>query len=113
MDREKILVRQFEMIPKVEEKVLEETEAKANPADEKWYSIDNDNYEVKPVRVTLLPDAVNVFAPPKWNSLASYCKRNWTGFKNKPFDWKKICDLLMFFSSWTQTIHEECKITSS
>lgn len=31
---------------------------------EKWYSIDNDNYEVKPIRVTLLPQLIRVFASP-------------------------------------------------
>ena len=69
MVREKILARQFEMIPASSDqskygKVVKEgseEEAAPPPAVDKWYSIDNDNYEVKPVRVTLLPDAIKMF----------------------------------------------------
>ncbi|XP_046643063.1 acylglycerol kinase, mitochondrial-like [Daphnia pulicaria] len=66
MNREKILVRQFEMIPKIEESSIAEKEAteegKSVEVEERWYSIDNDNYEVKPIRVTVLPDAIKVFS---------------------------------------------------
>lgn len=68
MEREKINVRQFEMIPKTDEKAPEvsEGDATAPPAAvEKWYSIDNDNYEVKPIHVTVLPESIKMFAPPK------------------------------------------------
>ncbi len=61
--REKIVVQQFEMIPQVQEKAQDESSNKEDPAVEKWYSIDNDNYEVKPVRVTILPQAIKMFAP--------------------------------------------------
>lgn len=63
MQRKTIAARQFEMIPTIEEKVSEgETDDGAKTSDvEKWYSIDNDNYEVKPIRVTLLPQAIKVF----------------------------------------------------
>ena len=66
MNREKILVRQFEMIPKIEESTAAEKEKseeqKGVEGEERWYSIDNDNYEVKPIRVTVLPDAIKVFS---------------------------------------------------
>lgn len=66
MNREKILVRQFEMIPKIEESSIAEKETteegKSVEVEERWYSIDNDNYEVKPIRVTVLPDAIKVFS---------------------------------------------------
>ena len=66
MNREKILVRQFEMIPKTEESSVAENEQIEEPKSvevkERWYSIDNDNYEVKPIRVTVLPDAIKVFS---------------------------------------------------
>ncbi|XP_057371062.1 acylglycerol kinase, mitochondrial-like [Daphnia carinata] len=62
---EKIPVRQFEMIPNTEERSAAESdkgeEEKATDV-ERWYSIDNDNYEVKPIRVTILPDAIKVFS---------------------------------------------------
>ena len=70
MKREKILVRQFEMIPKIEEipstsVTMEEKGGDGEKApvvdNDKWYSIDNDNYEVKPIRVTILPEAIKVF----------------------------------------------------
>ena len=51
------------MIPQVQEKAQDENSNKEDPAVEKWYSIDNDNYEVKPVRVTILPQAIKMFAP--------------------------------------------------
>lgn len=67
--REKIMARQFEMVPKLEEipatpVVEEKAEGEKIPDivdNEKWYSIDNDNYEVKPIRVTILPEAIKVF----------------------------------------------------
>lgn len=62
MQREKILARQFEMIPKTESSQV--VEGEKAPTVERWYSIDNDNYEVKPIRVTLLPEAVKVFGAP-------------------------------------------------
>lgn len=62
MNREKLLVQQFELIPQVQEKAQDEGN-KEEPAVERWYSIDNDNYEVKPVRVTILPEAIKMFAP--------------------------------------------------
>ncbi len=66
MNRETILVRQFEMIPKTEESSVAEKEQIEEPKSvevkERWYSIDNDNYEVKPIRVTVLPDAIKVFS---------------------------------------------------
>ena len=69
MKREKILVRQFEMIPKIEEipstsvTMEEKGDGEKAPVvdNDKWYSIDNDNYEVKPIRVTILPEAIKVF----------------------------------------------------
>lgn len=64
MKRQVIQARQFEMIPKTEEpqsKEGESTEAASPSVVEKWYSIDNDNYEVRPIRVTLLPQAIKVF----------------------------------------------------
>ncbi len=67
--REKLMARQFEMIPKIEEipatpAVEDKAEGEKAPNivdNEKWYSIDNDNYEVKPIRVTILPEAIKVF----------------------------------------------------
>ncbi|KXZ75829.1 hypothetical protein TcasGA2_TC031813 [Tribolium castaneum] len=38
-----------------------EIQPKINQNEEKWFSIDNENYELKPVRVTLLPKLINVF----------------------------------------------------
>ena len=83
MESEKILVREFELIPEktispptaeVEkdtelteketektEKTEKETEIVKEPEIEKWYSIDNDSYEVKSIRATLLPDAIKMF----------------------------------------------------
>ena len=69
MKRDKILVRQFEMIPKIEEipstslTMEEKGDGEKAPVvdNDKWYSIDNDNYEVKPIRVTILPEAIKVF----------------------------------------------------
>ena len=69
MQCEKILVQEFELIPEKtssppKEEVEKETETKTvkEPESEKWYSIDNDNYEVKSVRATLLPDAIKMFS---------------------------------------------------
>ena len=86
MKCETIQVREFELIPEkitsapsekeIEEETKEvtenetekvtETEAvkepEPEPEIEKWYSIDNDNYEVKPIRATLLPDVVRMFS---------------------------------------------------
>lgn len=65
MHREKIAARQFEMVPKIEEIPKQEegkTEGENKSSEvERWYSIDNDNYEVKPIRVTVLPEAIKVF----------------------------------------------------
>jgi len=65
---EKVLVREFELIPEKisppqKEEVENETETKTvkEPESEKWYSIDNDAYEVKSIRATLLPDAIKMF----------------------------------------------------
>ena len=44
-----------------EDKAQKEVKEQLQP---RWYAIDNDSYEVKPIHVTLLPDAVRVFAPP-------------------------------------------------
>ena len=70
MKQEEIVVRQFQMIPQKDQLlVLGEDEEQQTPASttERWYSIDNDNYEVKPVRVTLLPNAISMFAVPITN----------------------------------------------
>lgn len=63
MQREKIAVRQFEMIPKLEDKPTsgDEKYENNNASTEKWYWIDGDNYEVKPIRVTVIPEAIKVF----------------------------------------------------
>lgn len=65
MQHENILARQFEMIPKTEEQSVniegEKVDEEKSSAIERWYSIDNDNYEVKSIRVTLLPEAIKVF----------------------------------------------------
>lgn len=66
MKQEKIVARQFQMIPQNDQELREE-EQQQSPTQittERWYSIDNDNYEVKPVLVTLLPNAIRMFAIP-------------------------------------------------
>lgn len=32
-----------------------------NSQNEQWFSIDNENFELKPIKVTLLPKLINVF----------------------------------------------------
>lgn len=45
-----IEARSIEIIPKI-----------PNKSEESWLSIDNENFELKPIRVTLLPKLINVF----------------------------------------------------
>uniref|UniRef100_A0A6B2EEH4 Acylglycerol kinase, mitochondrial n=1 Tax=Phlebotomus kandelakii TaxID=1109342 RepID=A0A6B2EEH4_9DIPT len=37
-------------------------DAEVNPQKEKYYSIDNEDYDVKPIKITLLPYAINMFS---------------------------------------------------
>ena len=63
---ERIAAQQLTLEPVVEETTSPEsqpTETDTKKGKEKWFSIDNDNYEVKPIQVTLLPEAIRVFAP--------------------------------------------------
>lgn len=46
-------VRSVEIRPKIE----------ITPENEKYYSIDNEAFEVNPIRVTLIPNAINVYVP--------------------------------------------------
>ena len=68
MQCEKILVQEYELIPEKMSSPLKEvgkkTETKtANELEsEKWYSIDNDNYEVKLFQATLLSDGIKMFS---------------------------------------------------
>lgn len=68
MQHENILARQFEMIPETPEQNVavesEKVDEEKNSSVERWYSIDNDNYEVKSIRVTLLPETIKVFGAP-------------------------------------------------
>lgn len=45
------------------EEVIEARLVKLNPQkdNDSWFSIDNEEYEVKPIKITLLPKLVNVF----------------------------------------------------
>lgn len=63
MQREKIATRQFELRPKPDDKSTsqDETIESNNANTEKWFWIDGDNYEVKPIRVTIIPEAIKVF----------------------------------------------------
>lgn len=46
----------------IEAKTIEiNPEVVSNDDDEKWFSIDNENYEVKPIKITLLPKVINMF----------------------------------------------------
>lgn len=60
MQRDRVAVRQFEMVP-VDEASKSDAEGKPDQSVDRWYWIDNDNYEVKPIRVTLVPEAIKVF----------------------------------------------------
>jgi hypothetical protein len=64
MQQERILARQFQMIPQNHHPLVDEQQQSPATATERWYSIDGDNYEVKPVRVTLLQNAIRMFAIP-------------------------------------------------
>lgn len=46
--------------------VVEARLVKLNPqnvTDNSWFSIDNEEYEVKPVKITVLPKLLNMFYP--------------------------------------------------
>lgn len=72
----RIPVRQLTLVPSKGETVADEKPEAQGQAqgetigaklsvdtNEKWYSIDNDKYEVRPISITLLPDVIRVFAP--------------------------------------------------
>ncbi|XP_065577690.1 acylglycerol kinase, mitochondrial-like [Artemia franciscana] len=50
LDNKDIFAQSFELHPKEEKEDVE-----------RWYSIDNDNYEVKNIRVTLLPEKIRLY----------------------------------------------------
>jgi acylglycerol kinase len=67
MDTDQVLkVRTIDIIPDVVERpILSEneaaTESEEQPAKEVFYSIDNEAYEVKPIRISLMPQAVPMY----------------------------------------------------